>query len=281
MWIGSRLALRPASAWTLGIATGFFLGFFVQNLRIGSSTAFEKLLHPRVAIDWLPWLAVIAAAIQLLAAYAPRNWHRWLLVLACVFAVAVPLRLLAGSVYVTQRWGTAEKLGVLLAWSLVFAALWTTFSIGRRNRSPLLRGILLVLVAIGTAITLAASGALTLGEFAGVAAATLFGATAVAWATGSFANGPGEAAGPIAIMLGGLIFIGYYYSQLSLSGVVLLTISLSAAAGYLPLPWGEARGEGASHLSWTAILIRTSLALVPLIVAAAAAISTALANPYG
>jgi hypothetical protein len=155
----------------------------------------------------------------------------------------------------------------------VFAALWITISLGRRTGLPLLRGGLLVLAAIGSAATLAASGAITLGEFAGVAAAVLFGAVAVAWLTGSIAAGPGEAAGPIAVTLGSLVFIGYFYSQLTLANAVLLTISVAAAAGWLPDFWPTQQMPRA--------VLRFVLALFPLVVAAASAISTALANPYG
>lgn len=272
MWIASRLALRPTAAWTLSIATGVFLGLAAQNFRVSSSIALEKLLQPRVAIDWLPWLVLLVAAMQLVAAYAPRDWRRWLLGLAFVIAVAVPLRLLSGSVYVTQRWTAAEKAGVLIAWSLVFTAMWITFSVGRQNRLPLLRSALLIVVALGVAITLAASGAITLGEFAGVAAAVLVGAVAVAWITGNMADGPAHAAGPLTIMLFGLVFIGYFYSQLTLSGAVLLAISLSAAAGWLPESWP-------AQQMWRAAL-RAGLALIPLAIAAASAIATATANPY-
>lgn len=281
MWIASRVGLRATAAWTLSVTMGLFLGLVTQNARVSFSIALDKLIHPRVALDWLPWLILIAAAIQLLASYAPRNWQRWLLALAGVFAVAVPLRLLAGSVYVTQRWNTLEKLGVLTVWSLVFAALWITFSLGRRNGLPLLRSGLLLLVVMGTAATLAASGALTLGEFTGVASATLVGTLAVAWTTGNMADGPAHAAGPLSLTLFGLIFIGYYYSQLTLVSATLLTISLAAAAGYLPLPLGEGRCAGASRWNWAAIIIRALLALIPLAFAAASAIATATANPYG
>ncbi len=273
MWICARLALRPTAAWTTGLVVSLFVGIVAQNLRIGWHTALDKLLHPRVAIDWLPWLVVGAAAVTLLAAYAPRNWQRWLVALAGAFALTVPLRLLAGSVYVTSRWTAGEKLGVLLLWSFLFAAWWLTLSLGRHNRLPLARSAILLLVALGISLTLTASGAVTLGELGGVAAAALFGTTAVAWATGSLADGPSNSAGPLAVMLGSLIFLGYYYSQLNLPNAALLGVSLAFAAGWLPSHWPE-RDAGQ-------IALRAALALVPLALAAASAISTALANPYG
>ena len=94
MWVCSRLRVRPTAAWSASVACGLVVGMVAQNVRVGWPTALDKLLHPRVAIDWLPWLVLVAAAISALAAYAPRSWQRWLVALACVFAIAAPLRLL-------------------------------------------------------------------------------------------------------------------------------------------------------------------------------------------
>jgi hypothetical protein len=288
MWATCRLALRPTAAWTLSAAAGIILGIVAQNVRVGWPIALDKLFHPRVALDWLPWLVLGAAAINLLAAYTPRTFQRWLVALACVFAISVPLRLLAGSVYVTSRWTPTERLGVLAIWSLVFAFWWLTLAFGRQNPLPLVRSGLLLIVAFGISLSLAASGAITLGELGGVTAATIFAATAVSWLTGTLADGPSNAAGPLAVTLGSLIFLGYYYSQLTLPNVALLALSLAASAGYLPLPLDrrsaaaeDGRGGGASRQIWASITIRAALALVPLAIAAASAVATALANPYG
>jgi hypothetical protein len=208
-----------------------------QNIRVGWPTAFDKLFHPRVAIDWLPWLVLAAAGVTIVATHAPRLWQRWLVALACVFAMAIPTRLLAGSVYVTTRWTISEKLGVLALWSLLFAAIWFTLSLGRHNRQPLLRSGLLLIATFGIAVTITASGAITIGELAGVAAATLFGTVAVAWICGTLADGPSNSAGPLAVMLVSLILLGYFYAQLSATHAACLAISVAAAAGWLPDIW--------------------------------------------
>ncbi len=277
MWVCNRLlarptATRPAATWSLSIACGLVVGMVAQNVRVGWPTALDKLLHPRVAIDWLPWLVLVAALISVLAAYAPRSWQRWLVALACVFAIATPLRLLATNASAMSRWSLGEKLGILAFWSAAFAACWLTFALGRLNRQPLLRSGLLVVVALGISLTVAASGALTLGELGGVAAAALLGATGIAAALGKLADGPSHAAGPLAVMLGGLILLGYSYSSLAPTNAALLAISL-AAAGWLPTNWPR-------HSGWRAVL-RTTLALVPLAIAVASAVATATADPYG
>jgi len=276
--------LRSTAAWSLSIASGLFVGMVAQNVRVGWSIALEKLLHPHAAIDWLPWLVLVAAGINTLAAYAPRSWQRWLVALAGVFAVTVPCRLLASNAAAMASWTATEKLGALAFWSATFAALWLTLALGRRNRQPLVRGGLLVVVALGTSITLAASGAITLGELAGVAAAAALGATGSAAALGRNADGPSHAAGPLAVVLGGLILLGYTY-DLSATNAALLAVSLATAGGWLPLhfplPLGEGPGEGASRAGWGTGALRAALALVPLAIAVASAITTALADTYG
>jgi hypothetical protein len=276
IWVCLRLRLRPNAAWSLSIACGLVVGMVAQNRRDGWPVALHRLLHPRVAIDWLPWLVLIAAVIQILAAYAPRTFQRYFAAIACVFAIALPLRLLAGSVYVTARWSTPEKLGVLVIWSILFALWWLTLSLGQHNRLPLVRSVLLVITTFGIALTITASGAITLGELGGVAAASLFGATATAGTLRQLADGTSSAAGPLAVMLGSLIFLGYFYAQLTATNAALLSLSLAAAAGWLPTTWPQ-------KPVWQAAL-RAVLTLVPLAIAAASAVGAvlaALADPYG
>jgi hypothetical protein len=149
---------------------------------------------------------------------------------------------------------------------------WLSLALGRLIRQPLVRGSLLVVVALGICVTLAASGAITLGELGGIAAATVLGATGSASVLGRISDGPSHAAGPLAVMLGSLIMLGYSY-DLSATNAALLTVSLAAAGGWLPTNWPP-------HSGWQAAF-RTALALIPLSIAAASAISTALADTYG
>jgi len=271
MWACCHWLVRSTAAWSLSVACGLVVGMVGQNVRVGWPTAVEKLLHPHVAIDWLPWLVLVAALIGVLAAYAPRSWQRWLLALACVFTVAVPLRLLASNVSAMTRWTSGEKLAILAFWSAAFAVWWLTLALGRLNRQPLVRGGLLMVVALGIAVTVAASSAITLGELGGIAAATLLGAIAAASALGKVADGPSNAAGPLAVMLGGVILLGYSYG-LTATNAVLLGTSVAAAAGWLPTGWPR-------HAIWQ-MAWRTALTLLPLAIAVASAVSNALADPY-
>lgn len=282
LWLGARCGVRTTAAWSLAVGGAIFLGMTLQHVRTSWPTAWDKLLHPRVGLDWLPWLVLVAALITALAACAPPTWRRWLVALAAAFTIAVPLRLLASNAAAMSRWTLGEKLGVLAFWSLLLAALWTTLALGRRSGQPIVRSALLLVTTAGVALTLAASHSITLGEHAGVVAATLFGAIAAAWWTGQIDAGPSRAAGPIAVALLSLILLGYTY-DLTATNAALLTVALAASAGwlpFLPLPWGEGRGEGAVKWSWVPIALRIALTLLPLALAAGLAISAAMADPY-
>ena len=95
MFLASRFSVRPTAAWSMSVAAGCVAGMFAAHAHAGWPSAFDHFAHPRSAIDWLPWLVALAAAIATLAAYAPRNWQRGLVLLAFASTLAVPLRLLS------------------------------------------------------------------------------------------------------------------------------------------------------------------------------------------
>ena len=272
MFLAGRLAVRPTAAWSWSVTGGLVVGMLTQNVRFGGRVALDKLIHPHAAIDWLPWLVLVAAGITSLAAYAPRSWQRWLVGLAGLFAIVAPMRLLASNALAMSRWSPSVKLGALTIWSIVFAALWLTFALGRRSGRPLLRGVLLVLVALGIALAVAATGSFIQGELGGVAAATLIGAIGAACLLGEMADGPSSAAGPLAVLFASLILLGHFHAGLSAAGAALLVLSLAAAAGPLPSVWPSRPIAQAA--------LRTALTLVPLAIAVAVAIATVLADPY-
>lgn len=272
MWILCRFEVRIPAAWTASVTAGLVLGLLTQQVRAGWAAAFAKLIHPHAAIEWLPWLVAIAGAISLFAAFVPRPGRRWVLLLVAAFAMAVPLRLLSNYAGLMARWSGAEKLVILGGWTLAFAAAWVVVSLGRRNGQPLVRSLLLMMVAGSMFVVLAASGSVTLGELAGVAAAALAGTVGVAALLGEVGDGPSHAAGPIVVVLGGLILLGWAY-DLAPSNAALLAIALAAATGPLPTDWpASERGK---------VGVRIALALIPLGLAAASAISTALADQSG
>lgn len=279
MFLASRFDVRPTAAWSTSVAAGCVAGMFAAHARAGWQSAIDHFAHPRSAIDWLPWLVMLAVAIATLAAYSPRTWQRGLLVLAFAFTIAVPLRLLATNAAAMARWTSTEKLAILAFCTVAYSAFWLTLSLGRRNGQPFIRSTLLIVVALGTAITLAASGSFAYFELGLITTTALLGATAIAFILKeSPSAGPSSAAGPITIMLLSLILLGYTY-ELTATNAALLTLALAASAGYLPLPT-QATAD-ANTINWPALAIRATLTFVPLFLAAASAISAATANPYG
>lgn len=278
MFLASRFDVRPTAAWSTSVAAGCVAGMFAAHARAGWSNALNHFAHPRSAIDWLPWLVALAAAIATLAAYSPRTWQRAILMLAFAFTLAVPLRLLSTNAAAMARWTTTEKLAILAFWTVAYSALWLTLSLGRRNGQPFTRSALLIVVTLGTAITLAASGSFTHFELGLITTTALLGAATIAFILKESASaGPSSAAGPLAIMLLSLILLGVTY-ELTTTNAILLTVALAASAGYLPLPSQDS--ADANTINWPALVIRATLTFVPLFVAAASAISAATANPY-
>ncbi|HEY4233554.1 MAG TPA: hypothetical protein VGM76_09010 [Lacipirellulaceae bacterium] len=283
MLVCKWLNLPARAAWAKSVGSGYVVGQVGLAMRAaGWQAGIGSLTAPREAGDWLPWLVMAAAGITVLAAYAPRNWQRWIVSLAAVIAVAAPARLLAGSVYVTSRWSALEKLGVIMVWSAAFAMVWTLLAAGRANGQPRVRGGLLIMFAVGLAIALAIAGSFTYGELCGVAAAAIAGAVVARVPLSrvlkhdSPADADGDdlglsgAAGAIAMALGGLILLDYFYAELSGVSAALLVVALVAAGGRLPVAWP--RGPTGQ------IACRAMLCVVPLAIALALAWTAMLAE---
>jgi hypothetical protein len=176
-----------------------------------------------------------------LAAYAPRPWQRWIVALAALLALVAPLRLLAGSVYVTSRWSALEKVVVVVMWAAALATIWTWLALGRACGQARLRGGLLIVVAIAMAVTLTLSGSLVSGERCATVAAALTGALLSrlvmrerATTTADDKPGISGAAGAITMSLGGLMLLGYFYAELKLAAAIPLGAALCVAGGNLP-----------------------------------------------
>jgi hypothetical protein len=292
MFAANWLGLPARAGWAKSVGGGYVVGQVGLAARVGWRAGVGALFQPREAGDWLPWLVMAAVGITVLAAYAPRNWQRWIVALAAVVVVAAPARFLAGSVYVTSRWPAIEKIGVIAIWAAALAVAWVLLAAGRANGQARVRGGLLVAVAIGMAAILTLAGSFTYGELCGVIAASLTGALIageVCFSTPGTTPGatpgdtPGDnrdgtlnglsgAAGAIAVALGGLILLGYFYAELTATSAALLVATLVAAGGRLPTAWPR------SPLGQAAF--RAVLCVVPLVLAIAIAHATIPQDSY-
>jgi hypothetical protein len=241
MFLCNWLSLPARAAWAKSVGGGYVVAQFAMAARVGWQNGFDSVVAPREAGDWLPWLVVAAVGITVLAAYSPRPWQRWIVALAALLALVAPLRLLAGSVYVTSRWSALEKVVVVVMWAAALATIWTWLALGRACGQARLRGGLLIIAAIAMAVILTLSGSLVSGERCAMVAAALTGALVSRLVmrgrtTTTVDDKPGisGAAGAITMSLGGLILLSYFYAELKLAAAILLGAALCVAGGNLP-----------------------------------------------
>jgi hypothetical protein len=261
------------------VALGFIAGQFGLSSRAGVQAAFQSLVSPREARDWLPMCVMLAAGVTILGDCASVAWRRWVLALAILVSVAVPLRLVASNVRLANTWSIPLKLGCVVLLAVVFGIVWMMLSRPRDDDTPLLRLVLLAVVAVGAAVVITLSGTIIGGQLCAVLACALMGAAFGEWVAVSVFRlaGPGLAisadrtqpsplagfggtAAVVTMSLGGLIVLATFYAELTLADAALLILALIAAGGPLP-------GEVSSELRWFRASIRVALVACPLAMA--------------
>jgi len=284
MLVARLLKLRPRAAWAVSVGMGYVVGQFGLVSRAGVATALNALVAPHEARDWLPWAVVLAAGTTVWVVQATGSM-RWVgHVLAIVIVLAVPARLLGGSVYLASRWTGGEKIAHLALLAAAVGVAWWLLESCKDSDQPLLRCMLLIYTAVGTAVAVTLSGSFAYGELCGVVAGALTGALLAGVlnpasptdvdATAS-PDGLGGAAGVVAMSLGGLILLGYFYAELSSADALFLCVALLAAGGWLPMPAAAGSGWGGA--------VRAVFCIVPMALAVAgsyAATMTESASPY-
>ena len=149
MWHRAPLRLRATAAWALASPRRIFAGMFRPAFRVSSPTAFDKLFHPRIGVDWLPWLVLL-----------PRHHDARRLRTADLAALVLALAASSRGVPAATVGRECRRDEPLVArrqtsacWrsgSALFAALWLTFALGRRSGQPLVRSGLLLIAALGS-----------------------------------------------------------------------------------------------------------------------------------
>jgi hypothetical protein len=252
-----RWANAPPVVWASGVAMGYVAGQMALIGRTGVARAWWSFARPHEAVDWLPHTVLLALGVAIFATYVPRKWRRWAVGLAFLLTIGLPLRLLAESAYVTHQWSILEKLSHLALLSAVFGLTWLVLASTRVTEQPRLRPALLIVVAIGSALTVALSAGLIYAELCGVLAAAV-GGTWVA----AYARGLSGASGVVSCSLGSLIVLSHFYAELTPTSATLLFVSLLLAAGRLP-------HFVSTWEAWQQIAARVGLCLVPLVFAVA------------
>ena len=171
------MKLRPRTAWAVSTGVGYVVGQLSLMSRAGGLvSAVTALAAPHEARDWLPWAVALAAGATVWVVEAAES-ARWVgHLLAIAVALAAPARLLGGSVYLTGRWSGGERMVYLALLAGGVGLLWWLLEAAQDNQQPLLRGMLLIYTAVGTAVAVTLAGSFTYGELCGVVAASLIGA---------------------------------------------------------------------------------------------------------
>jgi len=250
-----RLARRPAAGAGGSVAAGGLavaLGYAVGHLGprgIGP-------VPPVEASQWLPYLALGAAA---LCALEPLLAGRAALHRLGGLALLVAGLVLLLRAKTTYGWTAAESAVWLGALALMLLGLWLELEWVVPALPPLSGWIVLVVVCVGGAIALAASGSLLLGLLGGALAAACGGAAF----TAALATGHGfERRSAIAptVILAGLLAIGYFYSELPAASAALLAIAPLATKA-VPRSLVNRRG------AWTGALLHGAAAALPVALA--------------
>ena len=283
---------EPRAQWAAAVALGYVAGQLALKSRAGIALGFASFVRPHDARDWLPLVVLLAAGATMLNACATAAWWRWTAALCVLLTIAAPLRLVAGNVRLAQQWSSPEKLAYLVLLAATFGLTWLLLAATRDDDVPLLRLLLMPLVAVGAAVVITLSGVIVNGQLCAVVATALAGTVLGSWlcnslgATGSSSRGLahfadsseqnvpvpflrprrtnnwalGGAAGVVTMSLGGLVVLGCFYAELTAVNAALLFLSLIAAGG--PLPEFLSTGP-----VWRLVVVRTGLCLTPLMFA--------------
>lgn len=260
--IGWKVWERSASSqvngkWSgaIAVAGAFLAGFFLLAGWPG--------FPPKFAEGWLPLIAVMAAAAGLIVARWPR------------VQLSTPFLL----IFVMPRGGWSDGqsafwiiAAILVGMPLIIEAL----EIVATKRPGASIPLALWIWAAGSAVALAATGSLKYGQFAGTLAAAMGAGVVIAWIYPriSFASG---AASALYTLVGTLLMLGYFYSELPAIPALILAIAP------LVLLIGETNIV-TLRAPWLGATLRALLIAAP--VAAAILIAVwpqlnAAKNPYG
>jgi hypothetical protein len=209
---GRALRLNGAAA-ALAVAAAFLATFFATLHAQWSAV-------PKVALDWMPWIALAAAAGALFAEGAPGAARRLALRLAIGLAVGVVV-----------VWGAIESLGatratvVIVVTGLLIAAVWS--AMGPVGEGGARRPMLLAMVAGGMGLALMLDSSQSIGQLGGGLAVAL-GACMLFNLPRPRLAFPPAAAGTAVVLLGALMANAYVYAGFSLGYVALLLLALLA-----------------------------------------------------
>jgi hypothetical protein len=218
-------------------------------------------LVPHVTLDWLPWIAVGAAAAALGVERSSGG-------------ARIALRLLVGvATSGILVWNAVASFGVLTATlaaliaGVLIAAVWSAFGTATDGgaRNPLLLSV----VAGGTGLSLMLDSSQQIGQLSGALAVTL-GVCMLVNVPRTRVPFPPAASGAAVVLLGALILTAYLYAGFSIGYVILLLVALLADS--LLAVGVRLRGGDLHPGSW---IPATALTVIPVAVTVAMVLKAA------
>ena len=195
-----RAALPAAAFDRVGLAAGTALAFIAGYVAVREEWA---ALVPKQTWQWLPYLGIASAGLAAVPAVSqPPDWRRWL----CIAIAAI-----AGGYFLTPSWpifGLAWPLTICFASAyllLVIAVI--EFLPVRQFERPML--VALPLSAVVAAVAIGADVSIRYGQLAGLATASLAGASLARLYSGGLTESAIRGWIPIfAVLVGGISLIG-------------------------------------------------------------------------
>jgi hypothetical protein len=254
--LAASRALRLNAVAAVAAVTAAFIASYFATLHAQWS------LVPHVTLDWMPWIAVGAAAAALAVEHASGTVRRLALRLAVGVVVAgVTVWGAVGSL------GASKAIAVAVIAAMLIAAVWT--ALAQTAEGGARRPVLLAVVAGGTGLSLMLDSSQQIGQLSGALAVAL-GACMLVNLPRTRVPFPPAASGAAAVVLGALITNAYVYAGFSLGYVALLTVALLADAVLAGAT--RMRGRATDPRSWIPAAVLTVvpvLATVALVLKAA------------
>lgn len=177
---------------------------------------------PRQALDWMPWIALFAAAavtaVQRIPGHAARLIGRAAVALAAAGVVVWPAQ---------QGLGVAKTVAVIAGAALAMTAAWSYLAAAAATRPT--PPVVLMIVAGGAGMSLMFDSSQAIGQLSGALASAL--AAVVVLNLGKVRAGfGGDAAGFAVLVLGTLLTNAWLYAGLPLAYVALLAGGILADA---------------------------------------------------
>lgn len=238
------VTLRQARLYAIAPAIAVMGGFLATYF---SAMHAQWSLLPKVALDWMPWIAVIGTAGALAAEHAGGTRGRLLarLALSSALGVAVAWPALAAL-------GTQKAILLAGAAGAALCIVWSSMArVADRGTTP---PLLLAIVAGGAGIALMLDSSQSIGQLSGALASVLGAYVAFNFPRERVMFSP-AAAGVSILLLGALLLNAHIYAGFPLTYVALLAGGLIAdplVAG-LNKVWRRKGGAG----SWAAAAVLT------------------------